>query len=71
MEEKNLPSVKEEKKYRVPNATETLGKKLKAKRKKLKHSISDISQFTGFSPSTIVDLEKGITVDVNYYITYA
>jgi transcriptional regulator with XRE-family HTH domain len=71
MTKNNPTSVKEEKKYKFPKATETLGKRLKVKRKKLKFSISDVALFTGFSTSTIDDLEKGITVDVNYYITYA
>jgi len=62
---------KENKKYKVPGATIALGDKLKKRRISLKYSLSDVAEMTGFSTSTIVDVELGQTADVNYYIAYA
>ncbi|WP_428331600.1 helix-turn-helix domain-containing protein [Mucilaginibacter sp.] len=64
-------SDKEKKKYKVSNITELLGKKLKGKRLQLDYSLSDAGDLTGFSTSTIVDIENGVTSDINYYIAYA
>ena len=59
------------KKYKVPNATEAIGKKLKEKRILLEYSLSDAGDYTGFPTSTIVKIENGFTADINYYVAYA
>ena len=71
MIEDKSSSNREKKKYKVPNATELIGKALKKRRTKLELSLSDVADMTGFSGSTIVDTENGITADINYYISYA
>lgn len=62
---------KKRKNHKVPDATEILGAKLKRKRSDLGYSLSDISEMTGFSTSTIVDMENGVTTNINYYLEYA
>ncbi|QEM06195.1 helix-turn-helix transcriptional regulator [Mucilaginibacter rubeus] len=71
MIEDSLRLEKGKKKYKVPNATEILGEKLKQRRITSEYSLSDAGDLTGFSTSTIVDIENGVTVDINYYIAYA
>jgi transcriptional regulator with XRE-family HTH domain len=71
MTNKALLASTRKKKYKVPNATEELGQRLKIKRLELKYSLSDAGDLTDFSTSTIVDIENGVTVDINYYIAYA
>ena len=62
---------KRESKFIIPNVTIELGKRLKAKRNKIKFSLSDAGELTGVSSATIVDIESGVTVNINYYIGYA
>lgn len=63
--------IREKRKYKVPGATEAIGHNLKRRRLQLKYSLGDVSDLTGFPISTIDDIEKGVTSDINYYIAYA
>ena len=57
--------------YEVEGLKQVIGEKLKNKRLLLEYSLSDISDMTDFSKSTVINLEKGIATNLDYYIGYA
>ena len=57
--------------YRAEGVKEKIGEKLKEKRLLLGYSLGDISDMTDFSKSAVINLEKGIATNLDYYISYA
>lgn len=57
--------------YEADGVKQIIGEKLKDRRLSLEYSLSDISDMTDFSKSTIINLEKGIATNLDYYIGYA
>lgn len=48
-----------------------LGKKLKEKRQSLGYSLSDVFDMTNIPANTILSIEKGLTINIDYYVEYA
>ena len=61
---------KREKLYIDANALAKLGELLRLQRIKCGFSIDDIAQMTDFSKSTIINLEKGTSPNIHYYIAF-
>jgi transcriptional regulator with XRE-family HTH domain len=57
--------------YQVEGAKQLVGAKLKSKRQSLGYSLGDMSDMTGFSKSTLLNLENGVATNIDYYITSA
>lgn len=57
--------------YQAEGVKEKIGAKLKERRLFLEYSLSDISDMTDFSKSAVINLEKGIATNLDYYIGYA
>jgi len=57
--------------YQADDVKQNIGVKLKEERLLLGYSIGDIADMTDFSKSTIINLEKGIATNIDYYIGYA
>lgn len=57
--------------YQTDDVKQNIGFKLKKERLSLGYSFGDIADMTDFSKSTIVNLEKGIATNLDYYIGYA
>lgn len=57
--------------YEADGIKQIIGDRLKSKRLLLEYSLGDISDMTDFSKSTIINLEKGIATNLDYYIGYA
>lgn len=57
--------------YEADGLKADVGAKLKAKRLILEYSLGDISDMTDFSKSTVINLEKGIATNLDYYVGYA
>lgn len=57
--------------YEADGVKQIIGEKLKGRRLSLEYSLSDISDMTDFSKSTVINLEKGIATNLDYYIGYA
>lgn len=57
--------------YKADGAKQIIGQKLKNRRLMLEYSLGDISDMTDFSKSTIVNIEKGIATNLDYYIGYS
>lgn len=54
-----------------PKYREALGRKLRKKRQEKGYSLSDMRDMTTISPKTILEIEKGITINIDYYVEYA
>lgn len=48
-----------------------IGSKLREKRQEKGYSLSDIKDMTTISPKTILEMEKGLTTNIDYYVEYA
>jgi len=57
--------------HKVIGAKEIIGNSLKEKRISMGYSIADVAELTDFSKSTIINMEKGIATNLDYYIAYA
>ena len=57
--------------HKVIGAKEMIGNSLKEKRISMGYSIADAAELTDFSKSTIINIEKGIATNLDYYIAYA
>lgn len=63
--------VKRAKNYFNKNVTEQLGAILKDRRIEKSYSLGDMEEMTQFPKSTILNIEKGISTNINYYVAYA
>lgn len=61
---------KREKLYSDTNVLAKLGELLRLQRIKCGFSLDDLAQMTDFSKSTIINLEKGISSNIHYYIAF-
>jgi len=57
--------------YQADDVKQNIGMKLKEQRLLVGYSIGDIADMTDFSKSTVINLEKGIATNIDYYIGYA
>lgn len=57
--------------YEADGIKPIIGERLRNKRLLLEYSLGDISDMTDFSKSTVINLEKGIATNLDYYIGYA
>ncbi|RZJ89771.1 MAG: hypothetical protein EOO20_10050 [Chryseobacterium sp.] len=57
--------------YQTEDVKQNIGLKLKKERLLLGYSFGDIADMTDFSKSTIINLEKGIATNLDYYVGYA
>lgn len=57
--------------YEADGVKQIIGEKLKNRRLLLEYSLGDISDMTDFSKSTVINLEKGVATNLDYYIGYA
>ncbi|WP_028298190.1 helix-turn-helix domain-containing protein [Olivibacter sitiensis] len=71
MQEESSENKPKKKRHRIPGATEELGKRLQERREELQLSTNDVESMTGFSKSTIIDMEQVKSTDINYYLEYA
>jgi transcriptional regulator with XRE-family HTH domain len=62
--------VERAKKYNNKNITENLGAILKKKRIEMGYSLGDMEEMTQFPKSTILNIEKGISTNIHYYLAY-
>lgn len=54
-----------------PEYRQRLGEKLKFKRINLEFSINDIAYMTTITDNTVLNIEKGLTTNIDYYVEYA
>src|SRR5260221_5561638 len=62
--------VKRAKNYFNKDVTEKLGAILKNKRIEMSYSLGDMEEMTQFPKSTILNIEKGVSTNINYYVAY-
>lgn len=54
-----------------PEYRKTIGKSLREKRQENGYSLSDIKDMTNIAPKTTLEMEKGLTTNIDYYVEYA
>ncbi|MDM8176593.1 hypothetical protein QT327_19980 [Olivibacter sp. 47] len=54
-----------------PEYRKAVGKKLREKRQDKGYSLSDIKDMTTIAPKTTLEMEKGLTTNIDYYVEYA
>lgn len=54
-----------------PEYRQRIGEKLKFKRIDLEFSINDIAYMTTITDNTVLNIEKGLTTNIDYYVEYA
>ena len=54
-----------------PEYRQAIGAKLREARQEKGYSLSDIKDMTTIPPKTTLEMEKGITINIDYYVEYA
>lgn len=62
---------KRKERLKSPEYRTLLGMDLRKCRHEKGYSLSDICDMTGMAKSTIIDIEKGITINIDYYVEFA
>lgn len=62
---------KRKERLKSPEYRTLLGIDLRTYRHEKGFSLSDICDMTGMAKSTIIDIEKGITINIDYYVEFA
>ncbi len=62
---------KKKERIESPEYRKRIGEKLKAMRIDLEFSINDIAYMTTITDNTVLNIEKGITTNIDYYVEYS
>lgn len=71
MKKQDLNSNKRAGRLRSPDYRKFLGTMLRQKRQEKGYSLSDIKDMTTIAPKTTLEMEKGLTTNIDYYVEYA
>lgn len=71
MKKEDLDRKKRTGRLKSPKYRKAIGGKLRELRQEKGYSLSDLKDMTTISAKTILEMEKGLTINIDYYVEYA